>query len=190
MRVLWHQPHHAPQPKASAEPVDEMRKLRRMVGRGEAGLRGIATFGRARAEPHHVVAEAGVAFVADRREPLHEQRANARGIAQRRAGAGGDAVHLAVGAEQGDFDDACSFAAPFHQPREFGGKMFDGAEHVGFERDRLGEAALRHIGRYRQARRDRFVVMAHSLVDAADEVCAESAPPAARAGGRSRRRSA
>ena len=151
-----------------------MRKLRRMVGRDEAGLHGIAAVGRERAEPDDVVAEAGIAFVADCGQPLYEQRADARGIAQRRAGAGGDAVHLAVGAKQRRFDQACAFAAPLHQLHQFMGKMLDGAEHVGLERDRIGEAALGHIGRHRQAWRDRLVLVAHGLVEAAHEVGAEA----------------
>ena len=151
-----------------------MRQLRRMVGAGEAGLHGIAAVGRERAEPHHVVAEAGVAFVADRRQPLHEQRADARGVAQRRAGAGGDAMHLAVGAEQRRLDQARAFAAPFHQPHQLMRKMLDGAEHVGLERDRLGEAPLGHKIRHRQPRRDRLVGAADGLVDAAHEALAEA----------------
>ena len=174
MRVLRHEPRHPAQPEARAEPVDEMRKLFRMVGRGEAGLRRIAAVGRERAEPDHVVAEAGIAFVADRRQPLHEQRADARGVAQRRAGAGGDAVHLAVGAEQRHLDQPRAFAAPLHQLHQFVRKMLDGAEHVGLERDRLGEAALRHERRHRQARRDRLVLAAERLVEPAHERYAEA----------------
>ena len=52
--------------------------------------------------------------------------------------------------------------------------MLDGAEHVVLARDRLGEAALRHIGRHRQARRDRLVLAADGLVEAAHEMLAEA----------------
>ena len=53
------------------------------------------------------------------------------------------------------------------------GEPGDGAEHVAFEPDRIGEALLGHIGRQRQARRDRLVLPAERLVDAADEDFAE-----------------
>ncbi len=131
-----------PQTETRAEPVDEMRKLGGMIGRGEPGLRRIAALGRERAEPDDVIAEAGIAFVADGGEPLDEQRADARGVAQGRAGAGCDAVHLAVGAEQRGLDDARAFAAPLQQARKLMGEMLDGAEHVLLARDRIGEAAL------------------------------------------------
>ena len=70
--------------------------------------------------------------------------------------------------------DARAFAAPLQQPREFVREMLDGAEHVFLARDRLGEAALRHIGRHRQPRRDRLVFAAERLVEAAHEIFAEA----------------
>ena len=39
MRVLRHQPRHAAQPEARAEPVDQMRQLFGVVGAGKPGLR-------------------------------------------------------------------------------------------------------------------------------------------------------
>ena len=84
-------------------------------GAGKPGLRRIAALGHQRGEPHHVEAETGIAFVADRRQPIDEQRAHARRIAQRRGGAGCDAVHLAVGAEQRDLHQPRALAAPLQQ---------------------------------------------------------------------------
>ena len=72
-------------------------------------------------EPHHVEAEARIAFVAERGEPLLEQPADARGIAQRRAGADLEAVHLAVGAEQRDLQQARALAAPLQHARQVRG---------------------------------------------------------------------
>ena len=73
---------------------------------------------------------------------------------------------------------ACNSRAP--SPRRssnapsFSGELLDGAEHVALERDRFGEALLRDRGRDRQARRDRLVVAAERLIDAAHELRAEA----------------
>ena len=112
MRVLRHQPSHTAQAEARVETVNEMRKRSRMIGRGKPGLRRVTTLCRKRDESHHVVAKTGIAFVADGVKPFDKQRADARGVAQGCAGAGTDAVHLAVGAEQRGLDPSCSFAAP------------------------------------------------------------------------------
>ncbi len=93
---------------------------------------------------------------------------------KRRAGAGTDAVHLAVGAEQRGLDPSRAFAAPLQEPRELLRELLDGAEHILLARDRLGEAALRHIRRHRQARRDRLVLATERLVEAAHEIFAEA----------------
>ena len=67
---------------------------------------------------------------------------------------------------------------------KFAREMLDGAEHVVLARDRLGEALLGQRGRHRQARRDRLVLAAERLVDAAHERLRRSARRAARAAGR------
>ena len=69
---------------------------------GKPGLRRIGALGGERREPHHVVAEARVAGVAEHSEPLLEQFADAGGIAEWRAGAELEAMHRAVGAKQRD----------------------------------------------------------------------------------------
>ena len=101
VRVLRHEPRYAAKSKARAEPVDQMREFLGVVADpASPGLHRIAAFGDQRREPHHVVAEARIAGVAEDGEPLLEQFADARRIAQRRAGADLEPVHLAVGAEQ------------------------------------------------------------------------------------------
>ena len=169
-----HEPRDAAQAEARAEPVDQMRKLRRMIGLREAGLRRFAPFGDERREAQHVVAEARIDLVADDAEPVREQVADARWLAQRLAHADLDAKHLAVGAEQRGLQQPRAFAAPLQQCAELCGELLDGAEHVAFERDRLGEALLGDRGRNRQARRDRLVLAAERLIDAAHELRAEA----------------
>jgi hypothetical protein len=142
-------------------------------GMGEHGLHGFAPLGDEGGEPHHVEAEAGIAGLADGGEPVGEQAGDAGGLAQRRAGADLDPVHLVVGAKQRDLQEPCAVLAPFHGGAEPPGEPGDGAEHVAFEPDRIGEALLGHIGRQWQARRDRLVQPAERLIDAADEDFAE-----------------
>ena len=88
MCVPRHQPADAAQTEARAKPVDQMRQFPVMrisgaIRRGKSGLRRIATFAHQRGQPDDVVAKARIAGVAQRREPVLEQAAYARGIAQR-----------------------------------------------------------------------------------------------------------
>ena len=104
MRVLRDEPGDAAQPEAGAEPVDQMRQFLAVVGAGEAGLHRIATLGDESCDPHHVVAEARIAGVAKHSQPILKQAARPRRIAQRRAGADLQPMHLAVGAKQRHLD--------------------------------------------------------------------------------------
>src|SRR6185295_76358 len=70
MRVLFDKSHDAAQAEARTEPVDQVRKLYRVVGLREAGLCWRAAFGDERGEPQHVVAEARIDLVADHSEPV------------------------------------------------------------------------------------------------------------------------
>ena len=131
-----HQAGDAAQAEAGAEAVDEMGELG-VVGRAVAArarLHRLAALRDERGEPHHVEAEAGIAGVADRGEPVGEQAGDAGGVAQRRAGADLDAVDLVVGAEQRDLQQPRAVLAPLHGGAELGGEPRDGAEHVAFER--------------------------------------------------------
>ena len=143
-------------------------------GPAEAGLRRIDALGDQRREPHHVVAEARIAGVAQHGEPLLEQLSHARGIAQRRAGADLEPMHLAVGAEQRHLEQPPALAAPLQHRGKLARQMLDGAEHVGLARDRIGKALLGHRGRHRQARRDRLVVAAQRLIEAEQQLLAET----------------
>ena len=57
MRVLRNKPRHTAQAETRAEPVDQVRQLNRMIGRGETGLRRLMTLGDERGEPQHVEAK-------------------------------------------------------------------------------------------------------------------------------------
>ena len=76
-------------------------------------------------------------------------RATRAGIAQRRAGAGLDAEHFSVGAEQRGLQQPRAFAALFEHMAEPRREPLDRAEHVALVRDRLGEALLGERGRER-----------------------------------------
>ncbi len=184
------EPRDAAQAEARAEPVDQMRQLNRVVGCGEPGLRRFVPLGDERRETQHIEAEARIELVADHAEPVGEQMADARGIAQRLAGADLDAEDLSVGAEQRGLQQPRAFAAPLQQGTQFSGELLDGAEHIAFERDRLGEALLRDCGGDRQTRCDRLVVAAERLIDAAHELRAEARRERRARDGRARRRCA
>src|SRR6476619_5635136 len=119
-----------------------MRELRRMIGLGKSGLRRIDPLSDERCQPQHVVAEARIDLVADDAELVGEQMADARRLAQRLAGADLNAKYLAVRAKQRRLQQARAFAAPLQKGAEFRRKLLDSAEHIAFERDRLGEALL------------------------------------------------
>ena len=178
MGVLRHQAGDPARAEACAEAVDEVPQLGIPVGggvpgMGERGLHRFAALGDEGGEPHHVVTEAGIAGLADGGEPVGEQAGDAGGLAQRRAGADLDAVDFVVGAKQRDLQEPGAVLPPLHGGAEPPGEPGDGGEHVVFEADRIGEALLGHVGRQRQARRDRLVLPAERLVEAADEDFAE-----------------
>src|SRR3954463_9464640 len=100
MRVLLNEPGDAAQTETRAQPIDQMRKLCRMIGLREAGLRWLVALGDQRRKAQHVVAEAWIDLVADDAEPVRKEMPDARCLAQRFAGTDLDAKHLSVGAEQ------------------------------------------------------------------------------------------
>ena len=174
MRVLRHLPHHAAQAEARAEPVDQMRKLGVVIRRREPRLLRIAALGDERAKPHDVEAEARIDLVTDHVKPVGEQARDQARLAQRRSGAGLEAEHFPVGAEQHHLQQPRAFAALFEHMREAGGEPLDRAEHVTLMRDRLGKALLGQRGRNGQARRDRLILEPERLIDAPHERCAET----------------
>ena len=72
VRVLRHDPRHAAQAEARAEPIDQMGEIFGVIVAAKSRLRRIGALGDQRREPHRVVAEAGIADVAENGKPLLE----------------------------------------------------------------------------------------------------------------------
>ncbi len=120
--VLRRETGDAAQAEPRAEPVDEMAELGGLVGRGVTGgksrLHRVAALRDGSGEAHEIVAEAGIAGLAHRGEPVLEQAGHALRLAQRRAGSDGDPMHLAVGAEQSGFEQARALSPRLHRIAE------------------------------------------------------------------------
>ncbi len=176
--VLRHQAGDAAQPEARAEAVDEMRQLGIVAGSGAGGKRGlhrIAALGDEGGEPHHVEAEAGIAGVADGGEPVGEQADDAgrpRAAARRSRPRSGTPCCRCETARPAGAARPPRAAPSAARAGRRACSMVPSTSR--FEPDRIGEALLRHIGRQRQARRDRLVLAAERLIDAADEDFAEA----------------
>src|SRR3954452_13983753 len=127
MRVLRDKARDAAQAEARTEPVNQVRQLFSMIGLCQARLRGLTALGDKSYKPQHVVAEARIDLVADHAEPVGEQMAYARRLAQRLAGADLDAKHFSIGAEQCGLQQPRAFAAPLQQAPELAGELLDGA---------------------------------------------------------------
>ena len=188
MGVLLHQAGDAVQSEAGAEAVDEMGERSIVVGVTESVLQESVSYAPALRKPalhrlaalrdqcgetHHVEAEAGIAGLSDHGQAVGKQVRDADRIAHRCAGTDLDAVDLVVGAEQRDLQKSRAVLAPLHGGAKLGGEPHDGAEHVAFKADRIGESLLGHIGRHRPSRRDRLVFPPERLIEAADKDFAE-----------------
>ena len=190
MRVLRHEPRHAAQPEARAEPVDQMRELRRMVaarrGRSARGSQRSVASAPSRITSKPKPGSHSSPITASRSTNSARMRA---AIAQRRAGAGLDAMHLAVGAEQRGLQQPRAFAAPFHQRAPVPAR--DARWCRAHRSSRAIGSAKRCSatkGGHRQARRDRLVLAAERLIDAAHERLPEARGERRARDGRSRRR--
>jgi hypothetical protein len=172
--VVRHEAQHAGKPDAGAEPVDQRGEILRVVGGIEAGLLRRERLRNHDRKPDHVEAEAGIVRIADSGEALREQAADERGVADRPAGRRREAQHVAVEPEQHDLDEARAFAVLLEPGAQAVAQPLDGAEHVAFERDRLGKALLGDVARQRLARRDRFLVHAQGLVETQDQLGPEA----------------
>ena len=178
MGVLLDEAGDAVEAEAGAEAVDEMGEFRIVASPesalAEAGLHRLAALDVTRAasrtmskpKPGSQASPIAASRSANRRAMLG-------GIAHRRGGADLDAIYLVSVRNSATCISRapswrCSMAAP-----SCSASRADCAEHVAFERDRIGESLLGHIGRHRQARRDRLVFPPERLVEAADQKFAE-----------------
>src|SRR5262249_61134721 len=97
-------------------------------------------------------AEARTALVAERGEPLDEERADCPRIAQRARGAGGDALDRAIGAEEGKLEAPRPLAARCQRRLEPHREPLDAREHILLARDRLVEVLFPRLTRHRPTR--------------------------------------
>ncbi len=111
MAVVRDEPRHAPPAEACAQPVDEAIEVGLILAAAKPDLLFRARLGVEHGQPREVEAEARIDLVAERGEALDEQRADRLRVAHRPRGAGRDAFHRAVGAEQRQLDAARAFAA-------------------------------------------------------------------------------
>src|SRR5262249_58480608 len=97
-----------------------------------------------------IEAEARIDLVAERGEPLDEERADYPRIARRTRGADGDALDRAIGAEEGKLEAPRPLAARCQRRLEPRREPFDAREHVLLARHRLAHMPLFAIIRDRR----------------------------------------
>ena len=147
-----------------------------MIGRGQPGLRRLVRLGHERREPHHVEAEARIALVADRARA--GRRTGAR-CAPDRAAARRCRPRCRCTLPSARNSAACSSRAP--SPRRSSSALELRARAARWCRARRASSAIGSAkallgdrGGHRQARRDRLVLAAERLIDAAHELRAEA----------------
>ena len=111
MAVLCDEPRDAPASEPCAQAVDQAVELGLMLASAETDLLVRARLGDEHRKPRQIEAEARIDLVAERGQPLHEQRADRLGIAHRARGAGGDALDRPVGAKERKLEPARAVAA-------------------------------------------------------------------------------
>src|SRR5262247_1734484 len=151
--------------ESRAEAIDQAIELGLIFTRAETDLLVRTGFGVEHREPRQIEAEARIDLVAERGEPLEEERADGSRIAQRARGAGGDALDRAIGAEEGKLETPRPLAARCQRRLEPRCEPLDAREHILLARDRLVKALLRDIARDRQTRGQRFVFATKGAVE-------------------------
>ena len=168
------EPRDSPPPEPRAQPVDQAIELNLLFAHAEADLLIRIWLGDEDREPGEIEAEARIDLVAERGEPLDEERADRLRIAHRARGTGRDALDHAIGSEEGKLEAPRAVAARCQRRLEPRREPLDAGEHVLLARDRLVKAALGDIGCDRQARAERLVLAAERAVEPAQEIGAEA----------------
>ena len=140
MRVLGHKALHPVFAEAGREPVRQIGDLPAGILVGvEAGFGGMRLLGDARFQPDQVETEAGVQRIGQRIQPLVQKPQHHIRIAQGRAGADGDALHLAVGAEEHRFQKTQTLALTFQSFGQCDAQTVQAFADDILGRDRLSE---------------------------------------------------
>ncbi len=116
MAVTGDETRNPPPSEPRAQAVDQAVELGLIFAGAETDLLVRTGLGVEHREPRQIEAEARIDLVAERGEPLDEQRADRPRIAHRTRGAGGDALDLAVGAEEGKLEAPRAVAARLPAP--------------------------------------------------------------------------
>src|SRR5215468_8620618 len=102
--VAREEPRNPPASEPRAQPIDQAVELGLILARAEPDLLVRARFGVEHREPRQIEAIARIDLVAERSEPLDEQRADRLRVAHRTRGAGRDALDRAIGTKEGKLE--------------------------------------------------------------------------------------
>src|SRR5262245_58193238 len=174
MAVTGDETRNPPPSESRAQAVDQAIELGLIFTRAETDLFVRTGFGIEHREPRQIEAEARIDLVAERGEPLDEERADCPRMVRRARGAGGDALDRAIGAEESKLEAPRPLAARCQRRLEPRREPLDAREYILLARDRLVKALLRDIARDRQTRGQRFVFAAKGAVELAQELGAEA----------------
>src|SRR5215469_5610101 len=174
MAVTSDETRNPPTSEPRAQAIDQAVELGLIFTRAETDLLVRTRLGVEHRQPRQIEAEARIELVAERGEPLDEERADYPRIAHRTRGAGRDALDRAIGAEEGKLETPRPLAARCQRRLEPRREPLDAREHILLARNRLVKALLRDIARDRQARGERFVFAAKRAVELAQEIGAEA----------------
>src|SRR5262245_20098031 len=115
MAVVGDEPRYSPPSEPRAQAIDQAVERGLVLVGAEADLLVRAGLGDDDGKPRQVEAEAGIDLVAQRRQPLDEERADRLRITNRPRGAGGDALDRTVGAEERELEAPRAVAVRRHR---------------------------------------------------------------------------
>src|SRR5262249_38127069 len=172
--VAGDEPRNPPPSEPRAQAIDQAVEPGLIFARAEADLLVRAGLGIEHRAPRQIEAETRIDFIAQRCEPLDEERADRLRIAQRARGADRDSLDRAIGAKESKLESPCAVAARRQRRLEPCREPLDACEHVLLARDRLVKTFLREIGRDRQARGQRLVFTAERTIHLTQEIGTET----------------
>ena len=174
MAVMGNEARNPPPAEPRAQAVDEAIELSPIFMSAEADLFVRTGLGGEHGEPRQIETKTGIDLVAERGEPLHEERADRMRIAHRARGAGRNALDHAIGAEESKLEATGAVPARCQRRLEPRREPLDGCEHVLFARDWFVKVFFGDIGRDRQPRSERLVFACERAIEHAQEISAEA----------------